>query len=90
MQPHPINMNPIGNAVTSYNVSSPLVDMHTIALGASYNVTKNFKVSFAYSHFFQNEISSPIIEPFVGAVPHSSVTTAATADLVQIGATVSF
>jgi long-chain fatty acid transport protein len=84
------NMNPIGNAVTSYNVANPLVIMHTIALGASYNVTKNFKVSFAYSHFFQNEISGPLIEPFVGAVPHSSVRTTATADIVQIGATVSF
>jgi long-chain fatty acid transport protein len=84
------NMNPIGNAVTSYNVASPLVVMHSIAVGASYNVTKNFKLSFSYNHDFQNEISGPLILPFVGPVPHSSVRTAATADQVQIGATVAF
>ena len=84
------SMNPVGPSLTSLNIGSPTIIMHTLALGGSYNLTKNFKVSFAYAHNFQNQISGPIIQPGVGAVPGTSVRTAATADYIQIGATVAF
>jgi len=84
------NMNPIGGAMTTFNVGSPNIIQHTISVGASYNVTERFKVSLAYSHDFQNSISGPLVQPFVGRVPGSSVRTAATADAVYVGATVSF
>ena len=84
------SMNPVGPSLTALNLGSPTIIMHTITLGASYNLTKNFKVSFAYAHDFQNQISGPIIQPGVGAVPGTSVRTASTGDFVQVGATVAF
>jgi long-chain fatty acid transport protein len=84
------SLNPVGSADASFNIGSPTIIQHTIAVGASYNVTKAFKISFAYAHDFQNSVSGPIIEPFVGRVPGSSVRSAATADGVLLGATVAF
>jgi long-chain fatty acid transport protein len=84
------NMNPIGGAMTTFNAGSPTIIMNTLAVGGSYNVTPQFKISLAYSHDFQNSITGPLIEPFVGRIPGSSIRTAATADVVYIGATVAF
>lgn len=84
------SMNPIGPAMTSFNVGSPTIIMNTLALGASYNVTKAFKISLTYAHDFQNAISGPLVEPFLGKIPGSNVRTASTVDTVYIGATVAF
>ena len=84
------NLNPVGPAMTTYNIGSPTITQHSIALGGSYNVTKEFKLSVTYAHDFQNSITGPLVEPFVGKIPGSSVRTAATADSVYFGATVSF
>ena len=84
------NLNPAGNAVTAYNLASPTIIQNTISLGASYDVTKALKLSFAYVHYFQNAISGPIIAPGVGPLPGSYVRTAATADSVILGASVTF
>jgi long-chain fatty acid transport protein len=84
------NLNPIGPAETSFNVGSPLIIQHSVSVGGSYSVTPQFKLSLAYSHDFQNSISGPLIEPFVGRIAGSSVRTATTADTVYFGATVSF
>jgi long-chain fatty acid transport protein len=83
-------LNPIGPAMTAFNIGSPTIIQHTIAVGASYNVTPAFKISLAYSHDFQNEITGPVVEPFVGRIQGASVRTAATADTVYMGATVTF
>ena len=53
-------------------------------------MTKAFKLSVAYAHDFQNSITGPLVEPFVGRIPNSSVRTAATADTVYFGASVAF
>lgn len=84
------NLNPVGPALTSYNIGGPTIIQHTLALGASYNVTKALKLNLAYAHDFQNSISGPLIEPFVGRIPNSSVRTASTVDSVYLGATVAF
>ena len=84
------NLNPIGPSMTAYNVGSPTIIQHSLAIGGSYNVTKAFKLSVTYAHDFQNSISGPIVEPFVGKIPGSSVRTAATADTVYFGASVAF
>ena len=84
------NMNPIGGAMTSFNVGSPNTIMNSLALGASYHVTTALKLNAAWSHDFQNVISGPLVEPFVGRVPGSSVRAATTADSIYAGATVSF
>jgi long-chain fatty acid transport protein len=84
------NLNPIGNAITSFNVGAPTNIQNTIALGASYDVTKALKISLAYLHYFQNSNTGPIIEPRVGAVPGSLVRLTSTGDSVVLGASVSF
>jgi len=84
------SLNPVGNAVTSFNIGSPTIVQHSLSLGASYEVTTALKLSIAYVHYFQNSISGPIVEPFAGPVPGSSVRTAVAADSVILGASVSF
>jgi long-chain fatty acid transport protein len=84
------SMNPIGPALTSLNVGSPTIIMHTLAIGGSYNVTKALKLSLTYAHDFQNAISGPLIEPLVGAIPGTRVRTATAVDSVYAGATVAF
>jgi len=53
------SLNPVGPADASFNIGSPTIIQHTIALGASYNVTKAFKLSLAYAHDFQSSVSGP-------------------------------
>jgi long-chain fatty acid transport protein len=83
-------MNPIGPAMTSFNAGSPTIIQNSIAVGASYNVTKAFKLSVAYAHDFQNAISGPLVEPFVGPLPGTKVRSVATVDTVLFGGTVAF
>jgi long-chain fatty acid transport protein len=82
------NLNPAGDAVTTFNVASPTIIQHSLAVGASYDVTKALRLSLAYVHYFQNEIHGPLVQPFVGPIPGSVVRTAATADSVVLGASV--
>jgi long-chain fatty acid transport protein len=84
------NLNPVGPSLTSFNIGAPTILQHSIALGASYNVTKAFKISVAYAHDFQNSISGPLVEPFLGKIQGSTVRTASTADTVYFGASVAF
>jgi long-chain fatty acid transport protein len=84
------NLDPVGNAVTTFNVASPTIIQHSLALGASYDVSKSLRLSLAYVHYFQNENQGPLVLPFVGPVPGSVVRTAATADAVILGASVFF
>ncbi|MGE5755263.1 MAG: OmpP1/FadL family transporter [Planctomycetaceae bacterium] len=84
------SLNPEGNAVTTFNLASPTIVQHSLSLGASYDVTTALRLSIAYVHYFQNAISGPLVEPFVGPVPGSSVRSAATADSVILGASVLF
>jgi long-chain fatty acid transport protein len=84
------NLNPVGPALTSFNIGSPTIIQHTLALGASYNVTKALKLSLTYAHDFQNSINGPIVQPFVGAIPGTSVRNTTTVDSVYVGASVSF
>lgn len=83
------SLNPVGSSLTVYNLGSPNIIQHTIALGASYNVTQSLKLSLAYTHDFQNAISGPIVQPFVGPV-HGSVRTAIAVDALYLGASVAF
>lgn len=84
------SLNPAGGAVTTFNAASPTIIQHSLALGASYDVTTALRLSLTYVHLFQNSITGPIIEPFSGPVHGSSVREASTADSVILGATVLF
>ena len=83
------NTNPIGSDQAFANIAAPLILQHAIYCGASYNITKAFKVSLAYSHFFENSVSGPFISP-VGPIPGTNVTSQASADAVTAGASFLF
>jgi long-chain fatty acid transport protein len=84
------SLNPAGNSVTMFNILTPTIIQHSIAVGLSYNFTQSFKFSLAYVHFFENSIQGPIVTPLTGPIRDSFVRTSATADAVLLGATVSF
>lgn len=83
------NTNPISDNQSFFNAGSPLIIQHGVNVGASYNLTSRFKVSIAYSHFFENSVSGPMYQPtFPGTVPlaGTNVKSTASADSVLIGA----
>jgi long-chain fatty acid transport protein len=84
------NTNPISDSQSFFNVGSPLIIQHGANVGASYNLTSSFKVSIAYSHFFENSVSGPIYAPGFGAVPGTNIRSTASADSVLIGASFNY
>jgi long-chain fatty acid transport protein len=83
------NTNPIDSAVASFNVATPLIVQHTIAVGASYNITASLTISAAYVHCFENSVQGPIVSPF-GPIPGSSIQSNAWADSFVFGGSVRF
>jgi long-chain fatty acid transport protein len=83
------NQDPIDTMSVSANVGSPTIIQHTVSVGASYQVTDCFSLSFAYSHGFQNSITGPLVGPF-GAVPGTSITSVVSADTFVLGGTLKF
>lgn len=81
--------NPISNDNTFFNIASPLVIQHGLSVGATRNVTANFKISLTYAHFFENSVSGPMFGA-AGAIPGTSVTSSASADSVIAGASFRF
>ena len=56
------NTNPIPAPVTLFNVQAPAITQHTLSMGASYALTENITVSFAWVHAFDNSIQGPILQ----------------------------
>jgi long-chain fatty acid transport protein len=83
------NTNPVPDHLTLFNIGSPLIIEHTLAVGASYRVSSNLLLSAAYVHCFENSIQGPLLTPF-GALPLESIQSTAAADLVILGASVQF
>lgn len=81
--------NPVPSSQTSANAASPLVLQHVLSTGATYQATDALALSIAYSHAFENSTTGPLTLPG-GAVPGTSVTSTANADMVIFGATVRF
>lgn len=81
--------NPISSDTAFFNVASPLVIQHGLSVGATRNVTANFKLSLTYCHFFENSVSGPMFGA-AGAIPGTSVTSSASADSVIAGASFKF
>jgi long-chain fatty acid transport protein len=84
------NTNPIDDANTFFNILSPLVIQHTLSVGASWNVTDCFKISAAYSHYFENSIAGPLHHPMAGPLAGTRVSAKAAADSVTVGASLAF
>lgn len=81
--------NPVTSAQVTANVASPLVIQNMLSAGATYEVTKDFSLSLAYTHAFENSVSGPIVTAG-GPVPFSRMTSTASIDMLTVGATVKF
>lgn len=75
---------PIGADQAFFNVASPFVLQHALSLGGTYDITKKFNVSVAYSHFFTGSVSGPWQSPN-GPIPGTNVTSTLSADAVIAG-----
>lgn len=82
------NQNPVKNSESFFNVASPLIYEHMLGLGASYDFSRNVSMNFAYSHYFENTRTGPIMFPGVGPVPGTSVTNRLSANVYSFGITV--
>jgi long-chain fatty acid transport protein len=56
------NDNPIPTTGTLFNVQSPAINKHTIALGSTVNVTDAMGLSLGYAYGFHNSITGPVRE----------------------------
>jgi long-chain fatty acid transport protein len=83
------NDNPVTNSASGFNIASPVIVQHSLAVGFSYRATDALAFSVAYTHDFENSIDGPLQTPR-GAVPGTSVKNAVAADSLVIGATVRF
>jgi long-chain fatty acid transport protein len=79
------NTNPIPAPVTLFNVQAPAITEHTLSMGASYTMTENVTLSFAWMHGFDNSIQGPILQ-----IPGSSVRLTTQSDSIVAGINVSF
>jgi long-chain fatty acid transport protein len=77
------NENPIDTAATEFNVASPLILQHTVAVGASYTFAADWIASVAYDHCFQNSETGPLHAP-TGALV-GTVTNTIVADALSFG-----
>jgi long-chain fatty acid transport protein len=83
------NQNPIPEGQSAVNVASPIVIENMVTVGASWNLTPDFKLSIAYLHAFENSIDGPLFTA-TGAVPGGTVRNSASADAIVIGGSVKF
>jgi long-chain fatty acid transport protein len=79
------NTNPIPAPLTLFNVQAPAITQHTLSMGASYALTENINVSFAWVHSFDNSIQGPILQ-----VPGSSVRLTTQFDSIWAGLNFTF
>ncbi|MFY9254031.1 MAG: outer membrane protein transport protein [Fuerstiella sp.] len=83
------NENPIPESQAFFNVGTPLYYQHEVHLGASYRLTKQLWLNFAYTYYMENELSGPIVTP-AGAIPGSNVTSRETVHIADVGITVRY
>jgi long-chain fatty acid transport protein len=83
------NENPIPDNESFINTVSPVIVEHTVYAGASWSVTRDFALSVAYAHGFENSIEGPMPTPG-GAVPRTAVRNSTSADMLLFGASVKF
>ncbi|QDV67945.1 Outer membrane protein transport protein (OMPP1/FadL/TodX) [Rosistilla carotiformis] len=79
------NQNPIQDSESFYNVATPLIYEHTLSVGGSYQLNETLALNMAYSHFFENSRTGPIVNPVAGPLPGSSVTNEMQANVLSFG-----
>jgi long-chain fatty acid transport protein len=83
------NNSPIDSRQAFFNVASSTIIQHSLAVGATYQITEHLLFSVTYAHDFENSVSGPIVTQF-GPVPGSAVKSDISADAVLFGASVRF
>ncbi len=83
------NTNPIPDQNATFNVASPLVYQHQIAVGASYHLGPNCVLSLTYCHIFESSITGPYLTP-QGPIPGATVSIGTQADSLVFGFSVRF
>jgi long-chain fatty acid transport protein len=79
------NTNPIPAPLTLFNVQAPGITQHTLSLGASYALTDNITMTFAWMHGFDNSIQGPILQ-----VPGTSIKLTSQVDQILMGINMTF
>jgi long-chain fatty acid transport protein len=79
------NTNPIPAPATLFNVQAPAITEFTLSMGASYAMSENVTLSFAWMHGFDNSIQGSILQ-----IPGSSVRLTTQTDSIVAGLNVSF
>lgn len=83
------NENPIPDSQAFFNIGAPLYYQHEVHLGGSYRFSKRVWLNVAYTYYFENEISGPIVTP-AGPIPGSNVTNRERVHIVDVGLTVRY
>ncbi|QDT03418.1 Outer membrane protein transport protein (OMPP1/FadL/TodX) [Rubripirellula lacrimiformis] len=79
------NQNPIQNNESFFNLASPLIYEHMLSAGGSFKLNDKVSLNAGYSHYFENAVTGPIIQPGTGALAGSSVTNTMSADFLSFG-----
>lgn len=83
------NQNPTPASLTAISIPAPLHYQHQIGAGGSYQLAKNVSLNLAYTYFFLQDITGPILTP-AGTVPDSSVTSRESVHVGSLGITVAY
>jgi long-chain fatty acid transport protein len=83
------NENPIPDSQAFFNIGAPLYYQHELHVGGSYRISKRVWLNLAYTYYFENEISGPIVTP-AGAIPGSNVTNRSAVHIADVGFTVRY
>lgn len=81
------NQNPTKNSESFFNVATPLIYEHIASTGLSYTFTEQLAVNVAYSYFFENTRTGPIVLP-AGPVANSSFENTLDSHFISFGLTV--
>jgi long-chain fatty acid transport protein len=81
--------SPIRDAVSSYNVASPLTTEHAVSAGVSCWMENGWRLHATYLHGFEGRVNGPLQTPG-GALAGTTISSATSADALALGITVGF
>jgi long-chain fatty acid transport protein len=82
--------NPIRDEDTFFNLASPAIYEHIVAVGGTWQLTCRTSLSVAYLKAFENSIEGPWQIPVVGPVPGTSIRSRQWVDALVVGLQVKF
>jgi long-chain fatty acid transport protein len=81
------NQSPTKDSESFYNIATPLIYEHILSTGLSYSFSDQLAANVAYSYYFENTVSGPIVLP-TGPVGGSNIDNTVDSHLVSFGLTV--